>query len=82
MAKYAGFESMDALIDATVPTDIRLSKEMDMGKWTQPLSESEFLSTMKTMANKNKVFKSYQAGLDAQRTAVFYRGVTQPQPNP
>ena len=34
--------------------------EMDMGKWSNPLSESEFLDTMKSMADKNQVFKSYQ----------------------
>jgi len=43
MAKYIGFDSMDALVDATVPTDIRRTTTMDMGKWTKPLSESEFL---------------------------------------
>ena len=60
MVKVTGFASMDALIDATVPADIRLQKEMDMGRWTQPLSESEFLSTFKAMTSKNKVLKSYQ----------------------
>ena len=39
MAKYIGFDSMDALVDATVPTDIRRTTTMDMGKWTKPLSE-------------------------------------------
>ena len=60
MAKYVGFDSMDALVDATVPTDIRRAGEMDMGEWTSPLSESEYLARFKAMASKNKVFKSYQ----------------------
>ena len=60
MAKYVGFESMDALVDATVPTDIRRHDGMQMGEWTQPLSESEYLSMFKAMASKNKVLKSYQ----------------------
>ena len=60
MAKYVGFESMDALVDATVPTDIRRHDGMQMGEWTQPLSESEYLSMFKAMASKNKVFKSFQ----------------------
>ena len=60
MAKYVGFDSMDALVDATVPSDIRRAGSMDMGQWTEALSESEFLSTFKSMASKNKVFKSYQ----------------------
>ena len=31
MAKYVGFESMDALVDATVPEDIRISGEEGTG---------------------------------------------------
>jgi glycine dehydrogenase len=60
MAQYAGFASMDALIDATVPTDIRRDGLMDMGEWTEPHSETEYLAMFKEMAMKNKVFKSYQ----------------------
>ena len=60
MAQYVGFESMDALVDATVPADIRRHDGMQMGEWTQPLSESEYLSMFKAMASKNKVLKSYQ----------------------
>ena len=58
MAQYVGFESMDALVDATVPADIRRHDGMQMGEWTQPLSESEYLSMFKAMASKNKVLKS------------------------
>mmetsp|Transcript_15918 Transcript_15918/g.38750 ORF Transcript_15918/g.38750 Transcript_15918/m.38750 type:complete len:1038 (-) Transcript_15918:416-3529(-) len=60
MAMACGFDSMDALVDATVPVDIRIKGDMDMGKWSEPLSESEFLSMFKEMAMKNKVYKSYQ----------------------
>ena len=65
MAKYIGFDSMDALVDATVPTDIRRTTTMDMGKWTKPLSESEFLDNFKTMASKNQV-----GSMDASLTFV------------
>ena len=59
MCKAVGFENIDALIDATVPTNIRLPKLMDMGKYTEPLTESEFLAKMKDIAGKNKVYKTY-----------------------
>ena len=36
MAQYVGFESMDALVDATVPADIRRRDGMQMGEWTWP----------------------------------------------
>ena len=59
MCAAIGFKDIDALIDATVPENIRLKKTMDMGEYTQPLTESEFLTMMKNMASKNKVFKNY-----------------------
>ena len=59
MCKVIGFESIDALIDATVPKNIRLTKPMDLGKYTEPLTESEYLEKMKSLASKNKVFKNY-----------------------
>ncbi|GMH32889.1 hypothetical protein BSKO_00723 [Bryopsis sp. KO-2023] len=58
MLDVCGFKSMDALIDATVPTAIR-RKDMDMGKYNEGFTESEFLSMFKDMAMKNKVFKTY-----------------------
>jgi len=59
MVDAVGFESMDALIDATVPTAIRKQDKMDMGKYNEPYTESGFLEMFKEMASKNKVFKSY-----------------------
>jgi len=59
MCAAIGFKDIDALIDATVPENIRLKKMMDMGEYTQPLTESEFLAMFKKMASKNKVFKNY-----------------------
>ena len=47
MAKLCGFPTMDALVDATVPADIRRAGDMDMGEWSEPLSESEFLARFK-----------------------------------
>eukprot|EP00877_Chromochloris_zofingiensis_P000850 jgi/Chrzof1/10766/Cz05g11130.t1 len=59
MVKVTGFTSMDELIDATVPTTIRRSDGMDMGRYTEGMTESQFLDFFKEMALKNKVFKSY-----------------------
>mmetsp|Transcript_17635 Transcript_17635/g.21130 ORF Transcript_17635/g.21130 Transcript_17635/m.21130 type:complete len:1034 (+) Transcript_17635:132-3233(+) len=59
MVKETGFESLDALIDATVPVSIRLKEDMNLGKYDVPPGESEFLANFKAMAEKNKVFKSY-----------------------
>jgi len=58
MAESCGFESLDSLVDATVPKSIRL-KEMKFGKFDGGLTESEMIEHMKELASKNKVFKSY-----------------------
>ena len=55
MAKVAGFESLDALIDATVPSAIRRTDGMPLGRFSEGLTESEFLAHFKDVASKNKV---------------------------
>ena len=47
MVKVAKFDSLDALIDATVPASIRLEKAMDLGEYTEGYTESAFLAKMK-----------------------------------
>lgn len=47
MVKLTGFESLDALIDATVPTSIRRQGQMDLGAYTKGFTESEFLQRFK-----------------------------------
>ncbi|DBA67740.1 hypothetical protein WJX79_010544 [Trebouxia sp. C0005] len=59
MVKVTGFDSMEDLIEATVPKSIKRKELMDMGKYTEGFTESGFLSMFKQMASKNKVNKSY-----------------------
>ena len=47
MVSLTGFDSMDALIDATVPEAIRRHDRMDLGQYTDGLTESEFLVKFK-----------------------------------
>eukprot|EP00752_Nemacystus_decipiens_P014526 g12935.t1 len=56
MAKACGFDSVDALIDATVPDAIRMTEPLKLG---QPQGEYDMLSRLKEMSRKNKVYKSY-----------------------
>ena len=42
-----GFESLDALIDATVPEAIRRHDRMDLGKYSDGMTESDFLASFK-----------------------------------
>ncbi|KAH7285844.1 hypothetical protein KP509_33G048300 [Ceratopteris richardii] len=58
MSKLCGFESVDALIDATVPKSI-VRPEMKLPKFDDGLTESQMLEHMKFLASKNKIFKSY-----------------------
>jgi len=59
MAAEAGFESVAALIDATVPTHIRKSDDLDLGQFTEPLTEGQYLEHMKELASMNVVNKSF-----------------------
>lgn len=47
MVAATGFESIDALIKATVPAAIVRKDGMSMGKYTDGMTESEFLSYFK-----------------------------------
>tara|TARA_B000000532_G_scaffold242613_1_gene236938 strand:+ start:4847 stop:7675 length:2829 start_codon:yes stop_codon:yes gene_type:complete len=51
-----GVDSIDQLIDQTIPSNIRLNKSLDL---PEALSESRFLDHMYTLAKKNKNYRSY-----------------------
>ncbi len=56
MLQKINANSIEALIDETVPKAIQLKKELDL---PGPKSEYQFLKDFKVLASKNKVFKSY-----------------------
>jgi glycine dehydrogenase len=56
MLSEVGFESLEALIDATVPKNIRLGDELDL---PGPKSETEALAELRAIAEKNKVVRSF-----------------------
>ncbi|MEI7812647.1 MAG: aminomethyl-transferring glycine dehydrogenase [Ignavibacteria bacterium] len=56
MLAAIGVDSLDELINSTVPPKIRLEDELSM---SAPLTEYQFLKKLKTIAAKNKLFKSY-----------------------
>ncbi|WP_430411955.1 aminomethyl-transferring glycine dehydrogenase [Kordia sp.] len=56
MLKTIGVDSLEQLIDETIPNEIRLNAPLDL---PAGLSENEFLSHMQHLAGHNKIFKSY-----------------------
>ena len=56
MLGEAGAKSLDALIDETVPSSIRLKEPLDL---PPGLSEHRLLRELRAISKKNKVFKSY-----------------------
>ena len=56
MLEKIGASSIEELINQTVPESIQLTKPMDLPK---AQLESDFLSSFKKLAQKNKVFKSF-----------------------
>lgn len=56
MLEELNFSSIDELIEKTVPKGIRIKEKLDL---PHALTEFEFLHHLKSVAQKNKVFKSY-----------------------
>lgn len=56
MLHETGFNSIDELIDKTVPPGIRMTEPLRI---PTPLSENEYLRNIKTVSLKNKIFSNY-----------------------
>ncbi|MCO5291269.1 MAG: aminomethyl-transferring glycine dehydrogenase [Chitinophagaceae bacterium] len=56
MLHETGFNSIDELIDKTVPPGIRMTEPLRI---PTPLSENEYLRHIKTVSLKNKIFSNY-----------------------
>ena len=56
MLEVVGVNSIDELIDQTVPNNIRLHTSLNLEK---PFSKQEFLEHIQDLGAKNKVFKSF-----------------------
>ena len=56
MLKAIGVDSLDNLINETVPKDIRLKNDLNL---SEAYCESEFLARIRDIGRKNKVFKTY-----------------------
>lgn len=56
MLKVIGAESIDQLIDETIPEGIRLGERLNLPK---PVTEIEFLNEFQELASRNKIFNSF-----------------------
>lgn len=56
MIKLCGVDSVDQLIDETIPNQIRLKNKLNLD---EALSENDFVKHLNSIADKNKIFKSY-----------------------
>ena len=56
MLRKIGVESLDELIDKTIPANIRLKEPLAL---TSPLTEYEFGKHIATLAGKNKLYTTY-----------------------
>ncbi|MFA9273652.1 MAG: aminomethyl-transferring glycine dehydrogenase [Candidatus Aquirickettsiella gammari] len=59
MLKVLGYANRTALIDAIVPANIRRHDVLPLADFTEAKSETEALATLKALASKNKVLKSF-----------------------
>ncbi len=56
MLKTVKAESLDQIIEETIPSDIRLPQPLQL---SEAMSENGFLSHIKELSEKNKMFKTY-----------------------
>ncbi len=56
MLRAVGFDNLDGLIDATVPKNIRLDRQLNL---PEPKSEAEALAELRAISKKNKIAKSF-----------------------
>lgn len=74
MLATIGVDSLDALIDKTIPSAIRLPKALNV---PNALSEQDYLRMLKQVSIKNKVFKTYigQGYYDTVTPSVILRNI-------
>ena len=56
MLSSIGADSLDALINQTVPENIRLKRPLNIGA---PMTEHNYFKHLRTLAAKNKIFRTY-----------------------
>src|SRR5262245_27147339 len=56
MLRELGFENLDSLVEAAVPKNIRLDRELNL---PEPKSEMEALAELRTISGKNKIARSF-----------------------
>jgi glycine cleavage system pyridoxal-binding protein P len=56
MLNTIGVDSLERLIDETIPSRIRMKDDLEMN---EPLSEFQFLKKLKKIASKNKLYRSF-----------------------
>jgi glycine dehydrogenase len=56
MLREVGFESLDSLVEAAVPKNIRLDRELNL---PEPKSEMEALAELRAISRRNKIARSF-----------------------
>src|SRR5438477_6750178 len=56
MLRDVGFENLDGLIEAAIPKNIRLNRQLNL---SEARSESEALAELRAISKKNKVLRSF-----------------------
>ncbi|MDO4672376.1 MAG: glycine dehydrogenase (aminomethyl-transferring), partial [Porphyromonadaceae bacterium] len=74
MLKVIGVDSLEELIDHTIPTNIKLPKPVEL---PEPMTERELEEHILELGSRNKIFTSYigQGWYDTATPAVIKRGV-------
>jgi len=74
LVKETGYNTLEELIDSTVPQNIRLKNEL---KLPEPFSEDKYLEYSKKLASYNKIYKTYigMGYYDTHTPSVILRNI-------
>ena len=77
MLRVLGFQSREDLIQSVVPSSIRENQALPLAEFTESLSEIDALNQLKSLANKNLVYKSWigQGYYNTFTPAVIQRNI-------
>ena len=77
MLETIGVSSIQELVEKTVPSQIRLGRDLDLGKYSVGLSESDALDELTRIASGNTVNRSFigMGYYDTKTPAVILRNV-------
>ena len=69
MLSFLGFDSVEELINATIPKDIKYNESLNIG---ESISEFDFLKAIKNIGEKNEVVKKMRLWVENNHSLTAF----------